>query len=781
MNIILRFIALFSVFSVLLISCDDKGADDIRNTDVNKMVSFAQDTFFLQENVGDTTIVISLPKYVNGKSTLILGCTDGTALRDSNFIIEELEAIIPVGSDKVRFPISLINDTIMNSNREFTLDLLSVSGAAYAGTMRQKCIVVIVNDDFPKEATAVFTHKKVEVYEGGKVVEIPFKIIRGDLKGDASVTFTSESGIGTATNDNFSLRDNGVVSLKKGELSGVLTVDIYDNVDENETLWTSIFMSESEGVFIGEESCRLNILDDDITRTIGFTVPTVTVAEDSKTVEISVAISGKPKFEKPIITGFIEFLSGKKGLAIVGDANFAVRGDTTITFDISIADNDVFEPWADTLRIRGYENVTLLASYDTLSIVVADDERRLRFDTPEFIVKEDAHTTGNKLLVPVVLEGGLALVDTEITLSIDPTSTAIEGNGASGGQYVLTDKVLTIPKGSDRVNAEVRVYHNTSPLDAFFILNVASEQDKVSIIEGEGRTCKVNITNVDMNVQFASIKSEAIFTDTDASLRSSSVSGLNIGSDINVNIEVVTTAGITYSGFKSALLSAGDISSVEFPFTVDFASGVNLGTVTVKISSITDGTGAVLDNVINTLLAERTYIVVNALETSGLAYINPVDNAWTNTYASTEETVGEGEGQGMGIHMIDNNNDTFWHSRWSTDGATEESPVYPTPPYTLIFDMQKSVLINKIEVAARNGSNDFMGAEIYVGDSSDEINDTWKLIMVIDNKTTPVMLSTGLATVIRSGRYLKVKINEARGDVGGYVAAIREIKIYGYQ
>ena len=147
MNIILRLIVFVSVLSVFFISCSEENPEGPVNTDVTKMVSFAQDTFFIEEDAIDTTITIVVPKYVNGKVYITLGSTDGSAVKDSNFVLRELEAIIPVGKASVEIPIETINDTLMNLNRDFTLEILSVKGFAFAGTTRQKCVVVIKNDE----------------------------------------------------------------------------------------------------------------------------------------------------------------------------------------------------------------------------------------------------------------------------------------------------------------------------------------------------------------------------------------------------------------------------------------------------------------------------------------------------------------------------------------------------------------------------------------------------------------------------------------------------------
>ena len=130
MNIILKLITLIGVFTFFLTSCDDKEIEGNLNIDPNKMVSFAQDTFYFPEDSKDALVSIVIPKYVNGSVQLTLDYESETAVRDTHFYIDLLEAKIPIGGSEVKFPIEIYNDTLMNPNRSFKLKLLEVSGAA---------------------------------------------------------------------------------------------------------------------------------------------------------------------------------------------------------------------------------------------------------------------------------------------------------------------------------------------------------------------------------------------------------------------------------------------------------------------------------------------------------------------------------------------------------------------------------------------------------------------------------------------------------------------------
>ena len=88
MNIILKLIVLIGGFFIFFISCDEEEIGGNSNIDPQKMVSFAQDTIYLLEEDSLSTVAIVIPKYVNGAVYLTLGCTDGTAKRDTHFYID---------------------------------------------------------------------------------------------------------------------------------------------------------------------------------------------------------------------------------------------------------------------------------------------------------------------------------------------------------------------------------------------------------------------------------------------------------------------------------------------------------------------------------------------------------------------------------------------------------------------------------------------------------------------------------------------------------------------
>ncbi|WP_163215009.1 BT_3987 domain-containing protein [Bacteroides sp. 519] len=84
---------------------------------------------------------------------------------------------------------------------------------------------------------------------------------------------------------------------------------------------------------------------------------------------------------------------------------------------------------------------------------------------------------------------------------------------------------------------------------------------------------------------------------------------------------------------------------------------------------------------------------------------------WAIAGFSTEEATGEDNGKnGKAIHMIDNDINTFWHSKW--DGGTDEMPHHVT------IDMQQSYTIAQVNLIRRQGNNSLRAGEFWLSENN---------------------------------------------------------------
>lgn len=116
---------------------------------------------------------------------------------------------------------------------------------------------------------------------------------------------------------------------------------------------------------------------------------------------------------------------------------------------------------------------------------------------------------------------------------------------------------------------------------------------------------------------------------------------------------------------------------------------------------------------------DKTLWTYNPLtKTGGNGNINPkedlLNTEWTLLSISTEELTGEGANNGNGKHMIDGNNNTFWHSQWQNGSR----PL----PHTATFQLKTNEIVKGFYFVPRvlDGNQRPRSIEIQV--SKDNVN-----------------------------------------------------------
>lgn len=135
---------------------------------------------------------------------------------------------------------------------------------------------------------------------------------------------------------------------------------------------------------------------------------------------------------------------------------------------------------------------------------------------------------------------------------------------------------------------------------------------------------------------------------------------------------------------------------------------------------------------------------------------------WT-AEATSEETTGEGVGNGIVGCVLDGDPSTYWHSNWQ---------VMAYPPFEIIIDMQSEHVVSQIAMAQRcKGYTDTATGRFSI--SSDK--NTWTEIgqFSMENGLEETQTFGVKAT---KGRYLKIRIETSHRD--GY-ASLSEVYVYG--
>lgn len=214
----------------------------------------------------------------------------------------------------------------------------------------------------------------------------------------------------------------------------------------------------------------------------------------------------------------------------------------------------------------------------------------------------------------------------------------------------------------------------------------------------------------------------------------------------------------SYSGEDTALLASGT-NSKEVVYTVN-ASQIAPGNyiLPVQITAITSSlNGTVTDNI--KFNSEKSKLFIFSKMGEKLSKTN-----WSIKSVNSQEASGEGSNNGQAKHMIDDNLNTFWHSRWQ--GGNDPLP------YEIVVDMGAEYLVSQIEIIPRNNANNGI-THLRFETSTDGIS--WEYVGRFEFNYA----ETSLIYAVKASncRYIKVIVPE--DGAKSRVAAIREMNAYG--
>ncbi|WP_215223137.1 BT_3987 domain-containing protein [Echinicola shivajiensis] len=199
---------------------------------------------------------------------------------------------------------------------------------------------------------------------------------------------------------------------------------------------------------------------------------------------------------------------------------------------------------------------------------------------------------------------------------------------------------------------------------------------------------------------------------------------------------------------SSVSIPAGDMASEPLKVNINPINGFDFETQYLLPITITSVDG-------NITLNEELKTSYFLVEANPPVYEPFIRTGWTIASVSSEETVGEGAGNGHAKHALDGEIGTFWHTQWY--GGS------PEPPHDIAIDMGESKLISGFSFIQRQNRSTGNVNEIYIELSDDGQN--WTQVDIFpgslpnDNNNNPVFLKSP-----QTARYFKVTITSTHGD-----------------
>ncbi|RKO70145.1 DUF1735 domain-containing protein [Sphingobacterium puteale] len=157
------------------------------------------------------------------------------------------------------------------------------------------------------------------------------------------------------------------------------------------------------------------------------------------------------------------------------------------------------------------------------------------------------------------------------------------------------------------------------------------------------------------------------------------------------NYDILPESCFSLSAFTSSI-DKNSLSTMPLSIQINPTKGMELFKTYLLPVSIRKIEG---NAQINQNLATAYYLITSSLN---LADFTDFDRSkWTVSQMSSEEKTGEGNGNGMAIHALDDDFNTFWHTQWN-------GGIAPAPHY-LEIDLGETKVIHGISIVGRSGSN----------------------------------------------------------------------------
>jgi len=307
-------------------------------------LEFTSATYSVRENEGTAAITVRRTGGTSGQASVTLTTTDGPGATNGVHYIG-LNSVLefPTGETFVSTNLTIIDDVLVNPNRQVNLTLSSFVTAADGG--QTNATLTIINDDGLLGFSAA-TYSVSEVVASGLAT---INVVRaGGASSNASVLFFTTTN-GTATANLDYLPVTNVITFLPGETNKTISVPILDDnlIEGNETVLLQL--TNLNGALPGQMTATLTIIDNDFAAgTVNFAAPQFGVSEGSNTVLALITVVRTNGTTGVISVDF----ATRDGTALAGATNDYIRtagtlsfadGETMKTFSIPILADTVHE------------------------------------------------------------------------------------------------------------------------------------------------------------------------------------------------------------------------------------------------------------------------------------------------------------------------------------------------------------------------------------------------------------------------------------------------------
>ncbi|MDX1950577.1 MAG: Calx-beta domain-containing protein [Verrucomicrobiota bacterium] len=427
----------------------------------------------IAETVGTFDVSITRTGGVAAASSVRYTTTTNTADK-LDFKVVTAVLSFAAGETNKTVRISVLNDTAVETEEDFTFTLSSPTGEAALGSVTSLTATIVDND-----SNISFADSTISVDEDAGTATLTLERT-GSLEYTNTIKYALKAGSATAAD--FSLT-NGVVTFEPTDTNATITINITDDllVETNESFTVTLSSPTGGALISGTNTARVTIVETDTG--VGFATATGAVAEGATNITLTLNRTGDTNGTVSVdyATEDISAVSASDYTATNGTVSFAA-GVTSATITIPItADSDIETNQTFRVSLSNPTN-TLIASFTNSVVTIQEDDASIELSTNAITVLESA----TNVVITLVRTGG-----TNTSMTVD-YSTA-DGSATNALDYTSTSGTLTFNAGESRKTVNVPLLTDT--------LIDGDETFSFGITNAAGGAVLGSITNVTVTIR----------------------------------------------------------------------------------------------------------------------------------------------------------------------------------------------------------------------------------------------------------------------------------------
>ncbi len=312
--------------------------------DVPGTLAFQAATANVDEDGGSIEIIVSRTNGSDGEVTVAYATSNGTAVAGQDYTDQSGVLTFGNGVLSQAITIPILDNSVINDDKVFSVNLSSAGGGALLGTPNS--INITIRED---DVELSFDPSSISVNENAGTASL---IVKRAGDADAAVTADFNTQDVTAFAGTDYIANSGTVTFGTGVLSQTITVDITDDNSDESNESFNVNLSNPSGATIGAAgTAEVTITDDDVAGTLSIDASaTVTEKDGSVTLTVTRANGSDGEITVKYATSDGTAIAGQDYTATQGTLTFA-HDDLTKEIQVFVTDDSLGSESDETFNV----------------------------------------------------------------------------------------------------------------------------------------------------------------------------------------------------------------------------------------------------------------------------------------------------------------------------------------------------------------------------------------------------------------------------------------------